>query len=257
MAIFAAQPAAHQYKMPLAYRCYRWLWWLVDGLYPPACGGCGASAYTRWCPSCQEQAQVIQNPICPHCGQPVNRPGACRRCSTNPPEYTAVRSWAAFAGPVQQALHRLKYQKDLALGEMLARPLIDLLHQQNWPVNCVTPVPVGVDRLAERGYNQATFLALPVALAAGLPYTPGALKKIRSTRSQVGLNAQERKDNVAGAFVADPARVQGKKVLVIDDVTTTGATIQACAAALLQSGASQVYGLTLARAVSPSGVSGQ
>lgn len=123
--------------------------------------------------------------------------------------------------------------------------LLDL----KWEVDLVTAVPSGIARRAERGYNQASLLALPLALGSGLPYRSRALSKIAETRSQVGLNPYERRANVAGAFQATSDEVRGKRVLVIDDVTTSGATMEACAAALTKAAASQVYGLTLARAL--------
>jgi ComF family protein len=142
----------------------------------------------------------------------------------------------------------LKYSRDIALGEMLARPLLEMLHQLKWPIDLVTSVPMGVARRAERGYNQATLLAFPLSLASGIPFRPQALMKVRDTRSQVGLNLAQRRENVFEAFKARSELVSTKCVLVVDDVTTSGATIEACAGALIKAGARQVFGLTLARA---------
>jgi ComF family protein len=158
-----------------------------------------------------------------------------------------------FAGPLRNALHRLKYQRDVALGDALAGPLISLLEGLNWAVDLVAPVPLSASRQAERGYNQAAFLARPLALAAGLSYKSLALRKIRETPSQVGLSVGQRRDNVRGAFLANPGIVRDKRVLVIDDVITSGATLEACAQALFEGGASRVYGLSLARAVHQDG----
>jgi ComF family protein len=158
-----------------------------------------------------------------------------------------LRSWAVFEGPIRNALHRLKYKGDIALGEVLARPLVGLFKDMGWAVDLVAPVPLGVARKAERGYNQATLLAQPFALGSRLVFRPEALVKTRDTRTQVGLSAPERRTNVAGAFRANPKVVKNKLVVVVDDVTTSGATIEACAQALLEAGARQVYGLTLAR----------
>jgi ComF family protein len=113
----------------------------------------------------------------------------------------------------------------------------------------VVPIPLGVKRLRERGYNQAGLLAHPFALALQLPYRPRALKRIKETRTQVGLSIPQRRKNVEGAFKADPDIVSGKSVIVMDDVMTTGATLDEAGQALKQAGASQVVGFSLAKAV--------
>jgi ComF family protein len=177
--------------------------------------------------------------------------GVCSVCHENPPPYVALRSWAIFNGPLRKALHRLKYARDISLGEVLARPLVQLLAQLQWKFDLVTPVPVGVARRAERGYNQAAFLARPLALRRGIKYQPRALKKIRETRSQVGLTYSQRLENVADAFCSDSNLVGNRIILVVDDVTTSGATMVSCAKALLIAGAKSVFGLTLARTAHP------
>jgi ComF family protein len=146
-------------------------------------------------------------------------------------------------------LHRLKYQNDIGLGQALADPLTQYLQQLSWHVDLVVPVPLGKDRKNDRGYNQVALLALPLALNCDLDYLPDALIRDRETMSQVGLSVHERMANVSGAFAAVPSKVTGKRVLIVDDVCTTGATIRSCAVALKQAGATAVYGLSLARAV--------
>ena len=229
------------------YRLYQHLWSGLDWLFPPTCGGCNALG-SRWCQDCQDNTQHIIPPYCRICGIPLDVPGVCPRCGSLPPPYTALRSWASFEGPLKNALHRLKYRRDIGLGETLARPLRALLGTLDWEIESIVPVPLGKGRMAERGYNQVTFLALPLALSMGLPYRPGALHRVRETRSQVGLSAAERRENVRGVFQANPDQVRGRIVLVVDDVATTGATVNSAASALLAAGAARVYGLTLARA---------
>jgi ComF family protein len=230
-----------------AYHLYHLAWSGLDWLYPPNCGGCG-KAGVRWCEDCRQAAQRLPETVCERCGDILRTEGICAVCRECPPAFKAVRSWAVFAGPVREALHRLKYSRDVALGEALAWHLVELFAGLKWEVDCVTAVPISIARRAERGYNQATLLAVPFALASGLPYRSSALHKLRDTRSQVGLNRSARRENLLGAFAAEPKFVRGQSVLVIDDVATSGATMQACAVALLSAGARQVYGLTLAHA---------
>ncbi len=203
----------------------------------------------RWCRTCQRETIVIAPPICERCGRSLRFRGICDLCTAAPPGYTALRSWAAFSGPLRNALHRLKYNRDVALGEILARPMIDCLGLTSWKVDMVVPVPVSLSRRSERGYNQAALLARPISLCFGLEYRPRALTKSRETRSQVGLSVKERQANVHGAFFAEQRIVEGKNILVVDDVTTSGATLNACGQALRNAGAKQVYCLTLARAL--------
>jgi ComF family protein len=141
----------------------------------------------------------------------------------------------------------LKYKRNISLGEFMGRKLIECLSHLDWQIDLVTPVPLGIARFAERGYNQASLLARPVALGVGATFCPQGLSRVRETRSQVNLSAAERQANVIGAFLAKASLVKGRHVLVVDDVTTTGATLDACAAALWSGGAVTVYALTLAR----------
>jgi ComF family protein len=153
---------------------------------------------------------------------------------------------------MRKAIHQLKYGGDMALGEILSVYLVRMFTKLKWEVRIVVPVPLALDRLSQRGYNQSSLLARPMAVQLGLEYLPNALNRVKETRAQVGLSARERKYNVFGAFAAKKALVSEKKVLVVDDVTTTGSTLDACASALLDAGASEVFAMTLARALGQS-----
>jgi competence protein ComFC len=230
-----------------AYLIYHWFWKSLDWVYPPACGGCGERG-NRWCLKCQNGADQLGIQVCLACGYPSRTLQGCLVCHGKKSPLKALRSWAFFSGSIREALHRLKYKRDMALGEALAQPLIGLYNTLGWGADMILPVPLSSDRLNERGYNQAAFLAQPIALACGVTYASHALKKIRNTPSQVGLSSHQRRENVSGAFWADRACIRGKRVVIVDDLMTTGATLEACGQALLDAGASVVWGLTLARA---------
>lgn len=228
-----------------AYQGYRLFWQLVDALFPPRCVGCG-QAGERWCAACAETVQPLIAPLCEVCGD-ISATGLCPRCARQRPAYTALRSWAVFAGPVRHALHRLKYRRDLGAADVLARHLAAVFRRTDWNVDWVVPIPLGARRLRERGYNQAALLARPLAWQLERPLRPGVLQRVRETRSQVGLDREARRRNVREAFRA-AAAVAGRRVLLVDDVATTGATLEAAATALRRAGAVDVFALTVARA---------
>ncbi len=160
-----------------------------------------------------------------------------------------MRSWLVFEGPIRHALHKLKYRRNVALGDALAKHLAGYVSKLGWRVDLVVPVPLGKERRKERGYNQVGLVAKPLAQINQWRYSSGALVRIRETRSQVGLSIAERKDNVMGAFLGDKNIVLRSSILLMDDVATTGATLASCASALMDAGAKSVYALTIARAL--------
>jgi len=161
-----------------------------------------------------------------------------------------MRSWAVFDGPVQNALHTLKYRRNIGIGDALALQMKNFVRSLNWKLDLLVPVPLGRNRLKERGYNQVGLVAHPLACEIRLSYVPNALWKSRETRSQVGLSISQRRENVHNAYQANPEVVKRRSILLMDDVATTGSTIQSCTQALLDAGAREVYALTVARALS-------
>ena len=143
----------------------------------------------------------------------------------------------------------MKYRHNLGLGESIAAQMVGFVRSLNWPIETVMPVPLGKKRFKERGYNQVGLVARPLAYRLGLEYEPDSVQKVRETRTQVGLNAVQRQENVHQAYWADPRVAHGKSILIMDDVATTGSTIAACTNALLAAGAREVYVLTIARAL--------
>lgn len=177
----------------------------------------------------------------------------CSTCRADPPAYQHARSLAVYEGSLREAIRGLKYRRrravGLHLGALLAgRASGDLPSD----ICAVAPVPLHPARLRERGFNQAELLARPVATALGVPCVQAAMRRF-GIEAQAGLHADARRHNVVGSFVPGPERVWGK-VLLVDDVFSTGATAGECARVLLSAGAAQVIVLTLARAVLRQGV---
>ena len=151
--------------------------------------------------------------------------------------------------PVRPALLKLKYHQEIGLGEALAWNLAVFLDELGWQADGIIPIPLSKQRLTERGYNQVDLIAHPLARLMGWRYLRGALHRSRHTQAQVGLSGAVRRKNVLGAFMAQPRLVSGKTVLLVDDITTTGATIGSASASLIQAGATRVYALTVAKAL--------
>ena len=180
----------------------------------------------------------------------MNGEFVCTKCESNPPAYHMMRSWAVFDFPIQNALHTLKYRRNMGIGDAIAVQLREYVKSLNWNVELLIPVPLGRKRLKERGYNQVGLVARPLAYELELQYAPHGLWKSRETRSQVGLTISQRRENVQNAYQADVRVVNRRSILLMDDVATTGSTMQSCAEALLSVGAQGVYALTIARALS-------
>lgn len=230
---------------------YKGFWTALDWIFPPVCAGCGEPGY-RLCPECHSKISYITGNICKVCGLPVSGGRSlCIRCEDSPPPYDALRSLANYEGIIRDCIHALKYENDQSLGDFFSKELIELVQTENWIVDMVIPVPLSPFRVKSRGYNQSALLAYPLAMRLSFKYRPFGMRRTRNTRSQVELSAEERRMNVRGAFQAVPEIVGGKRILLVDDVTTTGSTIEECARALKAAGASSVYCLTLARPVKP------
>lgn len=224
-----------------------YFWTAIDVIFPPNCAGCGVAG-TRWCDICQSSTPKVSPQHCSDCGRPGEQGELCKHCENEPFSFTACRSWGMHRGPLREAVLKLKYRRDLGLGEIMAKNLADVVKENDWQFDLISPIPLGKRRLKERGYNQAGLLARPLAWELKIDYLPKNIKRIRETTSQVDLNRGERIENVEGAFWANPKRLGGKRILIVDDVMTTGATVNAVSKAALSAGAEKVYVVTLSRA---------
>jgi competence protein ComFC len=221
-------------------------WKVIDWLYPPSCCSCWKIGKLV-CDDCFSSIQTPDVNTCKLCGESLKKPGVCLRCRTNPPHFHSLRSLGYFTGSLRDAVHSLKYQRNLGLGEFFSIPLAQVIQRERWQIDLITAVPLNKKRRKERGYNQAEILARPVAKKMGISYSSNLIQRIKHTNSQVGLSLQERQNNVVNAFLAVPALVKSKNVLIIDDVATTGSTMDACAKALMDAGTKNVFALTLAK----------
>jgi ComF family protein len=228
---------------------------VLDLVFPPRCPACSRrTERVALCSRCDAAISRIASPICPVCGESFAGAGPdhlCRRCTARTPHFDRARAPALYrhgsASPLIETLYRFKYGRDVTLAPVLGRFLAD---HCPLPIDheVVVPVPLDIARMRWRGFNQAVMLGRALALAAGRPLAPYALERRRVTAPQVGLGDAERRRNVAGAFaVRDATPIRGRSVLLVDDVMTTGATVDECARILRRGGAARIDVLVLAR----------
>lgn len=229
---------------------------LLDLVYPPRCLVCERPYRPPLCEACHAHFVPLGEPVCAVCGRPMeSEASGCRPCEAAEKGggwgFDTARAAAVYQGPLRHAIHRFKYGRAASLGLPLGAYLANRAVADGlvfFPIDLVVPVPMHAQRERRRGFNQAVLLAREVAALSGVPLAPTALRRVRKTAAQVGLSTDRRRANLsAGVFsVPDPAVVAGKRVLLIDDVFTTGATVSACARALKAAGAGEVHVLTLA-----------
>ncbi len=221
----------------------------LDLLFPRYCVGCGKEG-DLLCYSCRQSLTRIAPPICPRCGRPQPSGILCPDCVSWPAKIDGIRSPFRFEGVMRQAIHQLKYQNIRALVVPLAKLLQDYLRTNAVLAEILVPVPMHQKRLRERGYNQSGLLARELGKLTNLPVVDDCLIRQRHTPPQARTSTvDERRSNIADAFVCRDQRLRDKQVLLIDDVATSGNTLDACAAALKASGATSVWGLVMAREI--------
>lgn len=219
---------------------------LLDLLYPPRCAGCGRLGES-FCPACQARIEPLPEPACPRCGHPQLSRDLCAACWAVPSALDGIRSAAVFAHPLRDAIHAFKYNNNRDLAQPLGACMAAYWQVAGLTADRIVPVPLHPRRVTERGYNQSALLARVLGRSVGLPVDERVLVRQRATAHQVGLGRAERQQNVAGAFGCR-ADLAGQRLILIDDVCTTGSTLEACAEALRMAGATSVWGFTLARA---------
>jgi ComF family protein len=235
---------------------------VVDLLFPPRCVNCHRLG--AWlCARCQDEIEMIQPPICYRCGVPLegwetissipsgDASLTCARCQEGKSQLDGLRAYGFHAGPLRQAIHQLKYEDLRALASPLGKLMAvgwAALRPQNHNIDVIVPVPLHASRQRQRGYNQAALLARELGAEIHHPVVENVLVRVKATAPQVDLNAAERQENVRDAFKAVNSGLAGKRVLLVDDVCTTGSTLEAACNALRHANALSVWAYTLARA---------
>ncbi|MBX3081666.1 MAG: ComF family protein [Anaerolineae bacterium] len=207
---------------------HQWLDTALDVIFPPRCIGCKRVG-SLLCSDCQ--ARFTAPPPLHESDSPLSE----------------CRATAEYGGIIRDAIHAFKFDNQFRFAPVLADRLFTEWQRAGWPIALVTAAPLHINRLKARGYNQAGLLAARFATLAQVPFQEAAIRRVRETHTQVGLNRAERQLNVTNAFEANSTIVNGKNIVIIDDVYTTGATLKACADALLKAGAASVWGLTVAK----------
>ena len=216
-------------------------------LFPARCLGCGGTG-SFLCQDCRNKLPRIAFPICDKCGRPQPGGPLCAACWSWNSAIDGIRSPFYFEGVVRKAVHELKYYGLKASAAGLAELMAAYLAASSIPVEVLVPVPLHRKRLRQRGYNQSELLAKEVGRLNGLSVNTKSLVRIKESRPQTrAVKVEERRVNVQDAFHCTDSLLAGKHVVLIDDVCTSGSTLDACAAALKSAGAASVWGLTLAR----------
>ncbi len=228
-----------------------WLAGAIRWALPPRCPGCAepVEADHRFCASCWGRLRFLDGAGCVRCGLPLpGEPGQhCGACLADPPRHAGIHAAVAY-GPIARELPiRLKHGGRIGVAQTMAGPMARLVPHD---AELLVPVPLHRWRLWRRGFNQAVLIGEGVSQRTGLPLLRGGLERVRATPLLRGLSPRERRKAVTSAFrVTDRAAVKGRRIVLIDDVYTTGATANACVRALLAAGAASVAILCWARVI--------
>jgi competence protein ComFC len=221
----------------------------VDSFFPRRCVGCDKVGGFL-CPECLRKLPTLLPPLCPNCGRPQVSGIVCPDCRQRQTEIDGIRSPFRFDEVIRKAIHQLKYRNLKTISTCLAELLADYLRSNPLLGDALVCVPLHPRRLRERGYNQSSLLAKELGKRIDMPVIEDCLIRVKQAQPQVrAVDVAERRRNVDDAFLCRDERVSGKQIILIDDVCTSGATLESCAKALKNKGATSVWGLTLAREI--------
>lgn len=228
---------------------HRRVWQIIDWIYPPLCCNCGKIGY-EICKDCFTALELnLFSNHCKICGQDNETDYVCSLCKSQEPQYDFIRSWGIYSGILREIIHAFKFNRRIGLINYLTLSAVECIQNWNPSVDLIVPVPLSKKRIRSRGYNQSSILAKSIAQKLQIDFSSLAVKRIKNTRTQVGLNARERKVNVANAFEADSSICKGHSILLVDDIITTGSTLNECAKAIKNADGNFVYVFTLAKTV--------
>jgi len=228
----------------------------LDIIYPKSlkCLFCGGELPKvndfKLCSNCTSIMQLLPGSTCTTCGRPLGgkyKMGMCSECKDTEIYFDGACSVFEFSGIVQSALHRFKFEGEVDMAEAFGLYMAKKLKERKWKIDVILPVPLHEKRMSDRGYNQSYLLSAEIGRECGIDVLDGALIRKRHTESQVSLPKFGRIHNVKGAFaMVDSKCIKGKSVLIVDDIMTTGATLNECSRILRESGARNIYCITAA-----------
>lgn len=236
------------------------IWNGVESLiWPARCAGCRVRVFAEggelgnriFCSDCEQTLIPVSSPLCPRCGLPYDGRGSdhlCGECLATPLVFDKLAAAYRYGGAIADALKGLKYGRKTHLARPLGQMMIPVTERLPAP-DLIVPVPLHARKLRARGFNQSALLGAVVESALRVRMDTGTILRVRPTRPQAGQSREERIANIRGAFqITHARRVQGKRILVVDDVVTTGTTVREVARVLRRSGACAVYAVAVARA---------
>ncbi len=216
----------------------------LDLIFPKICLSCGVNDFSL-CPKCQNKIKILKTDTCIYCGKISLRGKICQNCRRKS-SLTGVIVATKYSGIIKESIHQFKYDGDTELLQPLGKILVKKFSDIKIPGQItITSVPLHRKRKNTRGFNQSELLGKYLANEVGGRYEE-LLKRIKSTESQIKFHKYERIDNLKGAFKAETKNLSGKKIILVDDVCTSGATLETCAKELRRAGAREVWGLVLA-----------